>query len=186
MRTGVKDLDLAYFIENTSEDYIDNSGLFRLIYDLQIDENEIYIDNETNKEELASLLRTLKREDRLVIRSVVDLSEDAKDLLGILRILQDKKIIICSVEESYLNGTEYHTAMKGFLDINRYYIEKKRKEGYEKAKEKGIVGRPAKTEELEKAIRLYKTKAFTIEEIENLSGISSSTLYRALKEIDKE
>ena len=175
-------LDLAYFIENTLEDYIDNSALFRLINDLQIDENEIYIDTETNKEELASLLGALKREDRLVIRSVVDLSEDAKELLEILKILQDKKITVCSVEESYLNGVEYHTAMKGFLDINRYYIEKRRKKGYENAKEKGTVGRPAKTEELEKAIRLYKTKAFTIEEIENLSGVSSSTLYRALKE----
>lgn len=114
----------------------------------------------------------------------MDLSEDAKELLEILRILQDKKITICSVEESYLNGAEYYTAMKGFLGINRYYIDKRRKEGYEKAKEKGTVGRPAKIEELEKAIRLYKTKVFTIEEIENLSGISSSTLYRELKKLE--
>lgn len=51
----------TYFIENTTKNYIDNTELFRLINDLQIDESEIYIDNETNKEELASLLRVLKK-----------------------------------------------------------------------------------------------------------------------------
>ena len=176
----------TYFIENTTEDYIDNTELFRLINDLEIDENEIYIDEEGCKEELESLLDILENGDRLVIRSVVDLAEEAKALLEILELLQDKEVILCSVTEPFLNGTEYLSSLKGFIGINNYYLEKRRKAKYQEAKDKGTVGRPKMTAEIEKAIRLYKTKAFTTAEIEQLSGISSSTLYRALKEIDKE
>ncbi len=176
----------TYFIENTTKDYIDNTELFRLINDLEIDENEIYIDEEDCKEELDNLLSILENGDRLVIRSVVDLAEEAEDLLEILRLLQDKEIILLSIEESFLNGIDYYTGLKGFVGINRYYLDKKRKERYKEAKEKGLVGRPKMTAEIQNALRLYKTGEFTTSEIEKLSGISSSTLYRALKEIDKE
>jgi len=166
---GEKIMYFAYFIENTTDSNIDNSGLFRRITDLEIDENEIYIDEEDCKEELENLLDVLENGDRLVVRSVIDLAEEAKDLLEVLELLQDKEVILLSIEESYLNGSGYYTAMKGFLDINRYYIEKKRKERYKEAKEKGIVGRPKMTTEIQNAIRLYKTREFTTSEIEQLS-----------------
>ena len=123
---------------------------------------------------------------RLVIRSVVDLSDSAKGLISILSDFQDKGIILCSISEPYLSGENYFTMLSGFIQITNYYSEKRRKQGYEYAKEKGTIGRKAKTEETAKAIRLYKTGAFTTAEIEQLSGVSSSTLYRALKEIDKK
>jgi DNA invertase Pin-like site-specific DNA recombinase len=179
-------LNYGYIIENTTQDYIDNSTLFKMINDLDIGEDEIYVDTYDSKEQLDELLSRLEPEDRLVIRSVVDLSDEAKQLLLILSILKDNQIILCSVNESFLNGTDYYDAMRGFAEINSYYLEKRRQNGFQSAKEKGTVGRPAKTEEIERAIRLYNTKSFSTAEIERMCGISSSSLYRALQEEKKE
>ncbi|WP_165878501.1 recombinase family protein [Natranaerovirga pectinivora] len=176
-----------YFIENTDREQIrDNTKVFNLRNDLDIHENDIFIDTDACKDELESLLDTIESGKRLIIRSVIDLSDDAKELLKVLKELQGKEVILCSIEEPYLNGTEYYTSMRGFADINKYYLEKRRLDGYLKAKEKGKVGRPRRTEDIDKGIRLYRTKAFSISEIEELSGISGSTLFRAMKEMDKE
>ncbi len=183
---GGINLNYGYIIENTTQDYIDNSPLFRMINDLDIGEDEIYVDKFDSKEQLNELLSVLTADDRLVIRSVIDIAFEAKELLRILQILQSNEIVLCSVEESFLNGTNYYDAMIGFAKINSYYLEKRRKNNFLSAKERGTVGRPAKTEEIEKAIRLYNTKSFTTAEIERMCGISSSSLYRALQEGKKE
>ncbi|MCT4606225.1 MAG: recombinase family protein [Marinisporobacter sp.] len=175
----------SYFVENTSNEHIrDNSKLFSLIRDLELDERDIFVDIENQKTELNKLLDTIEQNSRLIIRSVVDLSDEAKELLGVLEELQEKSVILCSIEERFLNGDEYYTSMKGFAKINTHYLEKRRQQGYNKAKENGKVGRPRK--EVEKAIRLYKARIFSTEEITEMCGISSSTLYRALKEVDKQ
>ena len=185
-------MDLAYFIENTTDEYIDNTALFKIINDLEIEDEFVYSDTVGCRDDLEKLLDDMDNifteasTKRLVIRSVVDLSDSAKGLISILSDFQDKGIILCSISEPYLSGENYFTMLSGFIQITNYYSEKRRKQGYEYAKEKGTIGRKAKTEETAKAIRLYKTGAFTTAEIEQLSGVSSSTLYRALKEIDKK
>ncbi len=176
-------MNYGYIIENTTQDYIDNSALFKMLIDLNIEEDETYVDTYDSKEQLDELLSVLEAGDRLVIRSIVDLADEASQLLKILSILQDNQIILCSVSENFLNGQEYYDAMQGFATINSYYLEKRRKQGYQEAKENGTVGRPKMTAEIERAIRLYNTKSFTTSEIEKMCGVSSSTLYRALKEL---
>jgi len=185
-------MEFAYFIENTTEEFIDNSALFRIINDMEIEDEFVYSDTVGYRDELEKLLDDIDNiftkvsTKRLVVRSVVDLSDTAKGLLDILSDLQNNGIILCSISEPYLSGENYFTMLSGFIQITNFYSEKRRKQGYESAKEKGTIGRKAKTEETAKAIRLYKTGAFTTAEIEQLSGVSSSTLYRALKEIDNK
>lgn len=179
-------MDYAYFIENTNENYIDNTQIFNKIRELYIDENEVYSDVEDSKEELKELLGVIGCDDRLVVRSVIDLSDTAKGLLNLLSDLQDRGVILESVSEPYISRENYYLTFKDFIDITEHYTEKKRKQGYQQAKERGIVGRPPKTTEIEQAIRLYKTKTFTIAEIEQMTKISKSTLYRYLKDIDRD
>ncbi len=178
-------MDYAYFIENSRE-YIDNSKLFNRIKELYIDENEVYIDIKGSKEELEKLLIVVEDGDRLIVRSVVDLSDTAKGLLDTLFNLHNRGVILESISETYISKENYYLEFKDFVDISKYYTEKKRQQGYQQAKDKGIVGRPKMTTEIEQAIKLYKTKAFTISEIENLTKISKTTLYRYLKEIDRD
>lgn len=179
--------DYAYFIENTDpNNHRDNSPVFKLIHDLCIPEDRVYIDTTDSKEGLEELGDRLNDGDRLIIRSVKDLADNTITLLDILKSLQDIKITLCSCSENFLNGLEYHSNLKCFIDLSRYYLKLKQEKGFEKAKKEGTVGRPKNHEGIEKALRLYDTKAFSIEEIEKLSGISSSTLYRYLKDRDKK
>lgn len=175
--------DYAYFIENTdSDNFRDNSKVFKLIQDLNIQEEDVFIDTGLDKNELEKLIDVINRGDRLIISTVKDLADDAKQLSDILQVLQDRKVVLCSCSENFLNGNDYHMSLRGFVDLHKYYLKKKQEIGFEKAKKEGTVGRPKQTEAIEKALRLYDTKAFSIDEIEKLSGISSSTIYRYLKD----
>lgn len=175
--------DYTYFIENTVEDYIDNSKLFNLINDLEIEEGNIYTDTTLNKDELEKLLDIIDYKDKLIVRSVVDLSNTAKRLLSILSELQDKNVILESLEETYISKENYYLTFKDFVDITNHYAEKKRQRGYQQAVESGTVGRPKKDKEaLDTAIALYKSKSIKIAKIEELTGVSASTLYRAVQE----
>lgn len=174
--------DYTYFIEDKPDNYL----LFREINQMEIEDDNIFSDTDGSRKELEKLLEIIDYQDRLVLLSVIDISDTAMGLLDILSDLQDKGVILQSVEEPYLDGSKYYSVMQGFVDITKHYTEKKRQQGYQQAKEKGIVGRPAKTAEIEQAIRLYKTKAFTISEIEDLTKISKTSLYRYLKDIDRD
>lgn len=177
----------AYFIENIENDYIDNTEIFRLIRDLDVEEDQVYVDAENSKDELEKLLDIIDYDDRLAVRSIADLSDTAAGLLNILSDLQDKGIILESISETLLSERNYYTALKEFIDLTKYCTERSRKKGYQEAKEKGLVGRPAKTDkEVLQAIKMYKSKAFTIQEIEDLTKISKTTLYRYLKDVDRD
>ncbi len=126
----------AYMREdNESNNLVDNSGVLSLIEDLCISEENIFIDKEADRVQLRKLLELIGEDDYIIIRSVVDLSDEAKELLGILKALQGKQVTLISIIEQYLNGKEYHTAMKGFAGINKYYLERKRRQGFNEAKE---------------------------------------------------
>ena len=178
---GADSMYYAYLKEdNDSINLVDNTGVLSLIQDLGISEEDIFTD-EGSREQVGKLLEVIGEDDYIIIRSVVDLTDDAKELLVILKALQEREVTMISILEPFLSGKEYHTAMKGFVGIHKTFLERKRRQGYSEAKEAGIVGRPRQTEAIEKAIRLYNTKAFSVAEIEKLAGVSSSTLYRYLK-----
>ena len=80
------------------------------------------------------LLENLDFKDRLVVRSVVDLSDTAKQLLKVLSELQGKEVDLYSIEEPYLNGINYYTALKGYVNITRHYAEIQRQQGYQQAR----------------------------------------------------
>lgn len=177
----------AYFIENTGEKYIDNTGVFKLINDLDIQENNIYIDKEESKDQLEKLIEIMNYEDKLVIRSINDIARTGKEISVVLSKLNDKNIHLQSILEANLSSiSNYYLAYREVIEMMKYFTAKHREEKYLEAKEKGLVGRPPKTEEVEKAIRLYETKSFTIAEIEELTKISKSTLYRYLKDINTD
>jgi DNA invertase Pin-like site-specific DNA recombinase len=165
-----------------TDNQVNNSGVFGLVKELNISEDNIFTDTSKDRGNLKVLVECMDSEDCLVVRLVIDLAEDSRYLIGILQALQESQVTLFSLLEPFLNGKEYYNALKGNIEIHKYYLNKKRAEGYNEAKKAGLVGRPTKTEEIDKALRLYHTKAFSINEIEKLSGVSSSTLYRYRKE----
>ena len=93
----------AYFIENTENDYIDNTEIFKLIRDLDIEEDQVYVDTEESKDELEKLLDIVGYEDKLIVRSIADLSDSATGLLDILSGLQNRGVILESTTETLLS-----------------------------------------------------------------------------------
>lgn len=172
----------AYIKQYTDEESIvDNSRVFKLAQDLGLNEDCIFADEDGSREQLVKLILGIAVDDCILVRSVVDLADEHSELLKLLKGMQEAQITLISTVEPFFNGKEYYTTMRGFVDIHKCYVERKRKLGFEEAKQAGTVGRPRMTEEVERAIRLYDTKAFSTAEIERFSGVSSSTLYRYLK-----
>ena len=175
----------AYFLDvQGPEDERNNSKVFQLITDFDIPEERVFVDeNADDRTEFKTLLNLLKSGDTLIIRSVKDIADDVKDLYNeIFPELEDKYVELFSCEEPYLCGDTPFSTLNGFMLFLSYFYTKRKKTGYQKAVEEGRVGRPAKTESVEKAIRLYESKLYTIAQIETLTGVSKSTLYKYLKE----
>ena len=124
----------AYFIENTSSEFKDNSGLFRYIQEQEIPEDNLYIDTADNKDELDALLEKIETGDTIVLRTVTDLAEKRNELLQLLKDLQDFGVLIHSITEPFLNGLDYFNKLQGAIVISKYYAEKKRRLAFEEAR----------------------------------------------------
>lgn len=173
---------LAYVLENTNTEEIrDNTPLFQLIKEMEIEENFIFIDAEgQDRTELQELLGYLEYQDVLVIRSVLDLTDTMEELITIFEKLTEKQISLCSCAEPFLCGEEYLENLNNFLALHKVYIDRKKKLGYQKAVSEGRVGRPIKAKDLEKAVSLYEEGKLTINQVVALTGVSKSTIYRYL------
>lgn len=175
----------VYFLDiQGPEDNRSNAKVFKLIDDFDIPEEQVFVDeNPEDRTELYKLIELLEEGDLLIIRSAKDVVENIDYLYQTLfPYLQDKGVEIFSCEEPYFCGDTYADNLNNFMLFLDFFYKKKRQVGYEKAVDEGRVGRPAKTEDIEKAIEMYESKLYTISQITQLTGVSKSTIYRYLKE----
>ena len=174
----------AYVLENIDiTEKRNNQPLFLLIEQLEVTDDNIYVDKDTDTErnELMKLLAEIKPYSKLLVRSIVDLAETFTILKSVLQKLTEKKIVLFSCEEPFLCGDEFLEYLTAFAKMFVVYERKKQRMGYNKALENGLVGRPKKSKEVEQAIKLYNSGLFKISQIEIITGVSKSTLYRYLK-----
>lgn len=177
-------MQYAYFLDIQKYEDRSNQKVFQIINDLELPEEQVYCDdNPDDRTELQNLIEILQEDDLLIIRSVKDITGDITPLYQeLFPLLESKGVELFSCEEPYLCGTEYKNTLDNFILLLDYFYVKRKKSGYQKALEEGRVGRPAKTESVEKAIKLYESNLYTIAQIESLTGVSKSTLYKYLKE----
>ncbi len=172
----------GYIVENNTEEVHDNQALFKLIAEMEVADDNLYFDMLGNeKTELQLLLDSISNEDVLIIRSVEDLGNSIEEVKDVFNVLQDMGISLCSCQEPYFSGNHYLKTFEGFLNLIKYFSEKKKQLAYQKAVEEGRVGRPAKESEIKKAVELYKSGKLTVEQITALTKISKSTLYRHIE-----
>lgn len=175
----------VYFLDvQGPEDNRSNSKVFKLIDDFDIPEEQVFVDEDPeNRTELYKLVELLEEGDLLIIRSAMDIADDIDILYReLFPDLQNRGIELFSCEEPYFCGDAYFDTLNSFMFFLDFFYKKKRQVGYEKAVDEGRVGRPAKTEDIEKAIEMYESKLYTISQITQLTGVSKSTIYRYLKE----
>jgi DNA invertase Pin-like site-specific DNA recombinase len=91
---------------------------------------------------------------------------------------------LVSIKENFDTNTPQGklmlTVFQAFSQFERDLIAQRTKEGLESARTRGRNGgRPrVKDKKIEKALKLYNSKEYSISEIVELSGISRATLYR--------
>lgn len=155
-------------------------------YGVDIIYNEKITGTKKNRPELTKLLDRITEGDTVVVESLSRLGRSTKDLIELTEIFQGKGVNLVSLKEAIdtnsPTGKLLFTLMSAIAQFERDVIADRTREGLKSARARGRTGgRPrADPEQVKKAVKLYKTEQYSVKEIEELTGIKKSTLYRNL------
>lgn len=150
--------------------------------------NEKMTGTKRGRPELSKLLDRMTKGDTVVIESLSRLGRSTKDLIELTELFQSKGVHLVSLKESIDTSTStgklLFTLMSAIAQFERDVIADRTREGLRSARARGRAGgRPkANPDAVKKAVKLYNTKQYSIREIEELTGIKKTTLYRRLQE----
>ena len=136
--------------------------------------------------ELNKMLERMTQGDTVVIESLSRLGRSTKDLIELTELFQSKGVHLVSLKESIDTSTStgklLFTLMSAIAQFERDCIADRTREGLRAARARGRKGGRPKTnpEAVKKAVKLYGTKQYSIQEIEELTGVKKATLYRNL------
>ncbi len=154
---------------------------------------EVMTGTKKHRPQMDAMLEFIREGDVVVVCELTRISRSTKDLFSLVEKIEEKGAKIKSLKEDWLDTTTAHgklmfTMMAGLAQFERDLISERTKEALRAKKAAGVkLGRPrVNDEQLEKAVRLYMTKEFEIEEIEQLTKISKSTLYREIDRLKDE
>lgn len=148
--------------------------------------NEKMTGTKRDRPELTKLLDRMTEGDTVVIESLSRLGRSTKDLIELTELFQSKGVHLVSLKESIDTSTStgklLFTLMSAIAQFERDVIADRTREGLKSARARGRTGGRPKTspDVIKKAIRLYNTKEYSLKEIEELTGVKKSTLYRNL------
>jgi DNA invertase Pin-like site-specific DNA recombinase len=138
--------------------------------------------------ELDKMLDNLRIGDTIIISELTRLSRSTKDLFKLIDQIEKKGANIKSLKESWLDTTTpqgrlMFTIFAGISQFERDLIGQRTKEGLDSARARGRKGgRPVKNKsDIEKALKLYNSKNYSLKEIQEMTGVSKTSLYRYLE-----
>jgi DNA invertase Pin-like site-specific DNA recombinase len=141
-----------------------------------------------DRPELALMLERVTEGDTVVIESLSRLGRSTKDLIELTELFQAKSVNLISLKEQIdtttSTGKLLFTLMSAIAQFERDVIADRTREGLAAAKARGRSGGRPKVDEtkLQQAIKLYNSRAYSVKEINEMTGISKATLYRYLAE----
>lgn len=137
--------------------------------------------------QLENLINNLKRDDKIIVTKLYTIADSTIHLVELLELIENKGAFLQSLKEgidtSNNVGYQFSYIVKHLAGFQSDVISEKTKKGLYKAKQKGVTtGRPRKPDEnVQRAIDMYESKNYSLDEIRNETGISKSTLYRYLE-----
>lgn len=140
-----------------------------------------------NRPELDRLLSEICSGDTIVVESLSRLGRSVKNLAELMEYFNENNIRLISLKETIdtksSTGRLLFTIISSISQFERDVIAERTSEGLKAARARGRLGGRPKIpiEKLNKAIALYKTKEYSLTEITELTGVSKSTIYRAIK-----
>ena len=170
--------------------------------ELEIPEKNLYRDHQSGKDfdrpQYRKLVRRLKRDDVLYIKSIDRLGRNYREILEQWRVLTKEKGVDIVVLDMPLLDTRNGKDLMGtfiadlvlqilsFVAQNeRESIRKRQAQGIAAAKARGVhLGRPssARPDNFSKIVRAWEAQKITFEEALHRSGLGQSTFYRRLRE----
>lgn len=153
--------------------------------------NEILTEKMTgtksNRPELNRLKDKLRPGDTVVVESFSRLGRSTKDLIDLVTYFEEQNVKLVSLKENFdtttPQGRLMMTVFQAFSQFERDLIVERTKEGLQSARARGrIGGRPrVNKRDIERAVKLYESKAYSGKEITEMTCISKATLYRYIK-----
>lgn len=153
-------------------------------YGVDVIYNEKMTGTKKDRPELSKLLERITKGDTVVIESLSRLGRSTKDLIELTELFKSKGVRLVSLKESIdtdsSTGKLLFTLMSAIAQFERDTIADRTREGLRSARARGRTGgRPkANSDNIKKAVKLYNTRQYSIKEIEELTGVKKSTLYR--------
>lgn len=150
--------------------------------------NEKMTGTKRDRPELNKLLDRLMAGDMIVVESLSRLGRSTKDLIELVELFEKKQVHLVSLKEQIDTSTPagklLFTLMSAIAQFERDVIAERTREGLNAARARGrIGGRPRTNEQkVRQAVKLYQTGQYSVREIEELTGVKKSTLYRRLGE----
>lgn len=164
--------------------------------DFGVKEENIYCDKisgvKDDRPQLSKLKSFLREGDTVVILSFDRLARSTKMLLDWAEWFEGKGVNLISLKEKIdtttPQGKLFFTISAAFSQFEREMIKQRQAEGIRIAKANGkMKGRPKVDEaKLDAAIALYMSGDHSVKQIQEITGISRSTLYRELSNRDIE
>jgi DNA invertase Pin-like site-specific DNA recombinase len=153
--------------------------------------SEKFTGTKRDRPKFQEVLSLLKTGDTLVVTKLDRFARSAIDAIQIIRKLFEQGIKVhvlnMGLIENTPTGKLILTIMSGFAEFERDMIVERTQEGKAIAKQNPDFreGRPKKygKKQVEHALRLLETKSY--KEVEEITGISKSTLIRAKKNVAK-
>ncbi len=155
-------------------------------YGVDIIYNEKMTGTKKDRPELTKMLERMTANDTVVVESLSRLGRSTKDLIDLTELFEQKGVHLVSLKESIDTSTStgklLFTLMSAIAQFERDTIADRTREGLRSARARGRKGGRPRVNPgcIQKAVKLYHTKQYSIKEIEELTGVKKSTLYRNL------
>lgn len=144
-----------------------------------------------SRPELDAMLQMLRPGDRVVVWKLDRIGRSMKHLIELVEFFDANDVEFVSLQENIDTSTPtgrmlFHI-MAALAQFEREMIQERTQAGLEAARARGRKGgRPrVDSEAVQRAIKLYESKEYTVKEIEEMTGVSRSTLYKRLAEREK-
>lgn len=144
----------------------------------------------TKKErpELEKLISILREGDKVVIYKLDRISRSTKHLIELSETFDSMGVDFVSLQDNIDTSTPmgrfFFRVMASISELERDIISERTKSGLESARARGRNGgRPPKDKKkIELALKMYKSKQYSISQITDATGVSKTSLYRYLND----
>ena len=141
-----------------------------------------------SRPELDRMLKEVCDGDTIVIESLSRLGRSVKNLAELMEMFNQRNIRLVSLKETIdtttPTGKLLFSIMSSLAQFERDILVERTQEGLAAARARGRNGGRPKTNAaaVKKAVALYQTQQYSLKEIQELTGVSASTIYRVIKD----